>query len=288
MKVVPVVRRWRGDTLEILAFRHPLAGLQLVKGTVEPGESLHAAAERELREEAGIDGRTATSLGDMWNDVTAQSWHFVLMDVPGALPDAWVHRALDDGGHDFAFFWLALDHVRADDWHAMYVRALEHLRQVTHIEALPERHCARLLIIDASDRTLLFRYADGRRPPFWATVGGQVLPGETVEATAARELREETGYRDAIGSLVRRRVEVFQAGDVPLSRWVEHYFVVRTAGGALDTTDWTEEERRTIREWRWWSVAELRARTEQLFPAWLPDELERLVAASTPDAPHGS
>jgi ADP-ribose pyrophosphatase YjhB (NUDIX family) len=277
VRVVPVVRRWREGALEILAFRHPLAGCQVVKGSVEPNESLTAAAERELREEAGIDGRAVASLGDLWNDVAEQAWHFVLLDVPIELPDAWVHHTQDDGGHDFAYFWHAVDASCSEEWHPMYVRAIAHLRQAAHVEALPERQCARLLIIDQQDRVLLFRYADGRRPPFWATVGGQVLPGEAVEATAARELREETGYRDAIGPLVRQRTDVFQAGDVPLSRWMEHYFVVRTAGGALDTSDWTDEERRTIREWRWWSVAELRALDEQLFPVWLADEVERLV-----------
>ena len=51
-KSCPVVLRAR-ETLEILAFEHPLAGLQLVKGSVEPGESTALAAVRELMEEAG-------------------------------------------------------------------------------------------------------------------------------------------------------------------------------------------------------------------------------------------
>ena len=36
-------------------FRHPLAGIQLVKGTVEPSESPEDAARRELFEESGLD-----------------------------------------------------------------------------------------------------------------------------------------------------------------------------------------------------------------------------------------
>ncbi|MHC8286071.1 NUDIX domain-containing protein [Pseudomonas sp. XS1P51] len=46
-KACPVVLR-NIEQLEILAFRHPLAGLQLVKGSVEPGELTGAAAVREL------------------------------------------------------------------------------------------------------------------------------------------------------------------------------------------------------------------------------------------------
>ncbi|MCU0624261.1 MAG: NUDIX domain-containing protein [Gemmatimonadaceae bacterium] len=277
MKVVPIVRRRRATGFEVLAFRHPLAGHQLIKGTVERHESLEAAAERELLEEAGVAGRAVGSLGDLWHESAGQSWHFVLIEVAAQLPETWVHHAHDDGGHDFAFFWHPLDAHDGTDWHALYAPALAHLRQVIDVEALPVRQCARLLILDRAHRVLLFRYADGRRPPFWATVGGQVLPGETVEQTAARELREETGYRDPIGPFVRRRDEVYQAGDVPLSRWAEHYFVVHTAGGPLETADWTEEERRTIREWRWWSVAELRDVPEQVFPMWVADEVERIV-----------
>lgn len=52
-KACAVVLRDRG-VLEILAFEHPLAGLQLVKGSVEAGESTCATAVRELMEEAGI------------------------------------------------------------------------------------------------------------------------------------------------------------------------------------------------------------------------------------------
>ncbi len=40
--------------IKILLFRHPLAGTQRVKGTIENGETPGAAALRELEEESGI------------------------------------------------------------------------------------------------------------------------------------------------------------------------------------------------------------------------------------------
>lgn len=70
---------------------------------------------------------------------------------------------------------------------------------------LPERRCARLLILDVTGRLLLFRYDDGRETPFWATPGGQLLPGETFEQAAAREFAEETGFAAPVGPLVRTR-----------------------------------------------------------------------------------
>jgi ADP-ribose pyrophosphatase YjhB (NUDIX family) len=144
---------------------------------------------------------------------------------------------------------------------------------------LAERRSARLLIVDPDGRMLLFRYEDGREPPFWATPGGQLLPGETFEQAAARELAEETGFDAPIGPLVRTREAAFAAGDVGPARWVEHYFLVRAAGTPA-RGGWTVEERRTIQESRWWSAAELRAGHVRSLPNWLPEALAELVNES--------
>ncbi|MBZ0401218.1 NUDIX hydrolase, partial [Acinetobacter baumannii] len=45
-KVVPGVFRKINNNLEILVVRHPLAGIQIVKGTVEHQEQLEYAALR--------------------------------------------------------------------------------------------------------------------------------------------------------------------------------------------------------------------------------------------------
>lgn len=121
-KACPIVLRQRGE-VEILAFRHPLAGRQLVKGTVEPNETPDAAALRELAEEAGIIG--AHISGQLGSDAIAdgQTWHFPRVAVP-ELPDSWTFRCADDGGHEFAFFWHPLFSDADDDWHPTFRRAL--------------------------------------------------------------------------------------------------------------------------------------------------------------------
>ena len=44
------------------------------------------------------------------------------------------------------------------------------------------------------------------------------------------------------------------------------------------SSEWTDLERATIRGHRWWSIDELRATTDTVFPEDLPAELERLLA----------
>ena len=292
-KAVPILLRKTSAETEILVFRHPLAGVQLVKGSIEAGEAVEGAAIRELCEEAGLCATAVVGdLGVWMNTYASQEWHLQLVRQRHELPDCWDFRTDDGGGLTFSFFWHRLDADGTAEWHPMYREALAVIRarlrdgapashdsSVASLSSptLPVRHSARLLVIDANDQLLLFRYDDGRKPPFWATVGGQLLPGERPEDAASRELAEETGLRDPIGRLVCERHEVFAAGDLPLTQWHQHYFEVRTRGGAIRRDGWTAEERRTIQESRWWSVGELAAATEPVLPAWLPDVFAELL-----------
>lgn len=125
-KVCPVVLRQRGDHLDILAFEHPLAGCQLVKGTIEPREPVGVAALRELAEESGITTAVVTHDLGLWpSNHQGQLWAFVRCHVDGDLPDTWTHQAPDDGGHTFRFFWHPLDAAaHPDRWHPLFIDAL--------------------------------------------------------------------------------------------------------------------------------------------------------------------
>ncbi|MGE7956580.1 NUDIX hydrolase [Pseudomonas sp. NPDC089530] len=126
-KACPVVLR-EGETLEILAFEHPLAGLQLVKGSVEPGEPTEMAAARELFEEAGIQGMVVRALGTWHSPVTGHLWAFHECHVAQDLPETWVHQAEDDGGHEFRFFWHPLMSEPSEAWHQLFKDALGFIR----------------------------------------------------------------------------------------------------------------------------------------------------------------
>lgn len=127
-KAVPALLRDGREGMELLAFRHPLAGLQIVKGTVEPGECIEAAAVRELREESGLTCEAGRVLGVWQNEITNQEWHFVLMHAQTPLQESWTHHAPDDGGHRFNFFWHPLGSSLRQEWHPVFKEAIGWLK----------------------------------------------------------------------------------------------------------------------------------------------------------------
>ena len=123
-KACPVLARQNEGGLELLAFRHPFAGTQLVKGTIQEDERPQDAAVRELLEESGIAAKGAPlSLGTSNGIVQRETWHFYLFPCQ-PLPDNWTHHCLDDGGHDFKFFWQPAEEYLEGDWPAPFIRAL--------------------------------------------------------------------------------------------------------------------------------------------------------------------
>gem|GEM_PF-2599342 len=80
------------------------------------------------------------------------------------------------------------------------------------------RRCSRLVIADADGRLLLFFYKDEHQPPFWATAGGELKPGESYTDAAARELHEETGLTRPIGKLLVSERASHLAGGYPVVR----------------------------------------------------------------------
>ena len=130
------------------------------------------------------------------------------------------------------------------------------------------RPAARILLVDAHDRVLLFRFTpyDGR-PPFWCTPGGGVDEGETYEQAARRELMEEVGLDRDCGPQVAQRWADFLTIEGVEVRGDERYFRVDVDSLDVDARGHTELERRVMSEWRWFTTADLAALDEQVFPA---------------------
>ena len=146
------------------------------------------------------------------------------------------------------------------------------------------RPTARVLAFDPAGCVLRVRCDhDGR--VFWIAPGGGVESGETFEAAARRELREETGIElAAVGPCVL-------AGDV-VGRHPGHgerdilyrgrTFLARLTAADAARLDPGAVERAGYRTHRWWSLADL-DRADEPVPEGLATTVRRVLAVSETD-----
>jgi 8-oxo-dGTP pyrophosphatase MutT (NUDIX family) len=143
------------------------------------------------------------------------------------------------------------------------------------------RRAARILLVDAANRVLLFHGFDPSRPEFryWFTAGGGLDPEESVTDGAARELFEETGLRvepAGLGQAVWHQVTEFPFGG-EWYRQEQDFFLVRVASWDVVTTGFDEAERKSIDAHRWWTIDELERTEERFYPRELPALLRGLL-----------
>ena len=113
-KVCAYLTRHHGS--QLLVFRGPgHDGLQVPKGTVEVGESLGTALEREVAEESGLSIDDASRVAsDVWTrrvgPLKKYVRHFYHADIDESR-DRWDHVVTGHGeerGETFEFFWVDL------------------------------------------------------------------------------------------------------------------------------------------------------------------------------------
>lgn len=131
------------------------------------------------------------------------------------------------------------------------------------------RVAAKVVLVSTDGCVLLFRgvdLVDRERGAFWFVPGGGAEPGESLEQTARREVLEETGLRlGEVGPIAARREVAVVMNGVPVVS-EEHYFVITVERFDVDASGWTELERQTISEHRWWPLDELRLTGETVYP----------------------
>jgi 8-oxo-dGTP pyrophosphatase MutT (NUDIX family) len=122
-KVRIAVVRGAPAAREVLLLLHPATAPQLPGGGVEAGESLAAAARREVAEETGLAPAEAGRFLEPFEMLVpggpqgdgpfeTQRWHTWVVEAPPDVPDAWQHRVRGTGvdrDHVVAFGWARLD-----------------------------------------------------------------------------------------------------------------------------------------------------------------------------------
>lgn len=148
------------------------------------------------------------------------------------------------------------------------------------------RPAARVLLIDAAERVLLFRH---RNPTtgasVWATPGGAIEPGESPEAAARRELAEETGLKViSLRGPVWHREHVVEWEDRHY-RQQEVFFAARVERFELAEMRSDAHRKEGIGGHRWWNLEELETTNELTAPRTLGRALRLLLTEGFPPQP---
>jgi len=152
-----------------------------------------------------------------------------------------------------------------------------------------ERITVRVLLFDPDGRILLMKGRLPSRPNgpgAWFTVGGGAEPGESLEACARREIAEETGFAEIeLGPAVWRREGAGALVEGEAALFLETYFVARCSGGEPGRDGWMAHEHDLIDDIRWWTVDQVLAARELIYPERLAELLPEIAAGRYPAEP---
>lgn len=115
---------------------------------------------------------------------------------------------------------------------------------------------------------------------FWALPGGGLEDNESFEEGLKREIYEETGLIDfELKNCVLTRVVYL---DIEKGRqpFYERYYLVKTSSEEIKTEGLTNYEINVIKEYKWWTIEEIKETKEVIFPIGLKTVIDKAVKNS--------
>lgn len=137
------------------------------------------------------------------------------------------------------------------------------------------------------DRTFLFKGQDPKNKSdvFWCPVGGGIESRETPEEAIRREVQEETGLANfKLGPHIWNREVIISFNGVLLHA-KETWFFYRVNHFEVDISGFSDLERETTLDQKWWILEELVRATEPPTPRRLPELLTPLLDGLFPEEP---
>lgn len=120
----------------------------------------------------------------------------------------------------------------------------------------------------------------------WLTPGGGIDSGEDDLAALRREVWEETGLRLSNDlPLIWRRVHTYPLHGEQVRQWEDIYFARVARFEPTSANNPAHGEVDIFREFRWWSLAEIRASRELFVPKGFGDLLENVISQGPPPQP---
>lgn len=138
-----------------------------------------------------------------------------------------------------------------------------------------ERIAVRVVLINKIQQVLLMQVhlpgahrVDGspHNELYWITVGGKSEVGESVQETAMREVKEETGLKN----ITIDRVLGYETFDLivqnNLTRYYNTYVLAYVADTYFSSQSWTEKEKGYVKKMKWFSLEDVKSYEKDIHP----------------------
>lgn len=162
-------------------------------------------------------------------------------------------------------------------------------------DELPIRNSVKIILINADNKILLMCADDPKTTSkdgsyhgrFWFPIGGEIEPGEEFMDAAIRELKEETGLEQqdvVFGPKVWfGEFEMVLSGK--MTKLKQQFIVAHTKNSETTLQHLTDEEQKVIEKTAWFSLEEILASEEVVYPVVLPEYLPDILSQNYPKEP---